>query len=319
MSSAEAMKTETLTSTDLRADTVGVFHPVTVKQISVIKDSVLKTTVSPASSLEEAESVCLLIEHPNGDEEILYEYTSSIIRYGNTEYCGIETGDTIWIADWDDVYRPVLTPPERDYVICQSKAEARQINTLNHPEGRAFVTYAGAVIIGLFSGGLFGFLLGTLVSGAGILTFILALTGAVLAMVIASPDDYTEIYSQPSALSKDADYIVLPDLNTEVIDDIDTYASLFNSWREVVITATNVEKGEISVQDQQTGTETVLHFNSPRKWDTKYEMVKLTDKFGVGAVENLIGESIEIRFADHHTVDEANVLETSDKMFYVQL
>jgi len=321
VSTLTTTETKQVESTDLRADTLGQFHPVTVKRV-LTTDTPFVTSddASNPDRIQDAEAVCIVIQHPNGDEEILYEYASSVIRYGNGEICEVKSGDTIWIAEWEDIYKPVITPGERDYVICLSASEAEAVEPQKHPESQLinkfFLACLTLPIASIFVGSEV-----SSVTGIPPLIAIGLLTGVSVGGALYTIDmDCEEIYSQhiPVLSTESTEFTVVRTGSGTVLEDIVEHSQQFHTFSPVRVTDANVETGVITVTNNELSRPIKLQFTSPRKWDREYELIDLVETVGVGSVEQLVGESLHIRYGDHHTVNPDNAFKTMDCTFYIK-
>lgn len=296
---------QTLSSTELRALTEGIFHPVTVRDSFATRNCIFSSDseCAPATHPSEASAVCVVVEHPNGDTELVYEYVDSCMRHGQTTIADASVGDTLWIADWEEVFTPIFTPGERDYAVVADREQAREIEPSRDPIDQS-ILYS---MVALMSGIIPAFVLGV----TGIVNGEVGLVGAAAAFaaggwilhkrMIGGELPYEQLQSALVETEVVSDGV---DASTDVPRAVARRANVFKSWATVRVVETDTDDGIVLCTHPMLETPLRLSFDPPRKWNpTEYTLVALTERVGVGSVEQLVGEQLEVRRARRDDAD----------------
>lgn len=289
-------------STDLRVQTVGQFHAATVEDVFILGGS--SGDFRPVESISEADVLGLKIKHPNDDSEYVFETIERVIQAGMDDLCAVEKGDTIWISDWDDIKSDGLQRVSRSYAVCSSREEAEHLSRKNGNMEKFIVKNAFL----LFFKFLFGFalfvtpliyfwpvLLTGLLTG-GVLTGIYLLFLVTRTNEVSSEEQQFMGYPKiPTLFSVSEDYFNCFEDNPSIREEVREYAFALDSWTEAKVTKGTAEGVVECLPDGMSDT-VDLKFEPPRKWDEKYPIVQLAQAFGVGSIEQLEGEQIEIRY-----------------------
>lgn len=302
---SELLMERDLTSVDLRAQSVGEFHPVSVEEVFLAENRIFNSDRETvlASNLRNAGSVCIVVRHPNGERELVYEYVDTIIRNGQADILTVETGDTIWIAEWEDIHRPILTPGDRDYVIAQDREEAERQRPRRDRIDLSVIAATLLTTIGLFAAGVVG-LIGLLgspsLNGLGhlfvsaLLIYLTYLIPKRVPRLFATPHEQTlsALVTSPDDIDEDA-------LGQESVrgigDRLESITRNLSTWDTATIEDVSVRDGEIEIIHPAVEESLVAEFDSPRKWDAdQYDIVALSEEMNVGSAEHLIGETVEV-------------------------
>lgn len=289
---------QTVSSVDLRAATEGEFHPVTVRDSFAVQDGIFSSdrAVEPATEPEDARTVCAVIEHPNGDVELAYEYVDTCIRHGQSTLSAASAGDTLWIADWEAVFDPILTPADRDYAIVADRPRARAIKPRRDPIDASIlrsmavltattIPAAAMAMVALANG------LATLFAGA----VAIAVAGWLGHRRLAGDIDAPYERVQSALVEPDVPTGDVPD-TPDITAAIARRANAFDSWELVDVEDADTDAGVVTCTHPGLGEPLQLSFDSPRKWDAdEYTLVELAERVGVGSVEQLVGEQLEVR------------------------